>query len=128
MDLNSVSITARATKDTELKTTTTGTNIATISVAVNGMKDEVSYFDVVCFGKTAEIAAQYAVKGKQLGISGRLQQRKWQDKDGNNRYSVEIVANQVKLLGSSSEKPNNSNDVVIEDISDEPINLSDIPF
>ena len=64
MDLNSVIITARATKDTELKTTQSGTNTATISAAVNGMKDEVSYFDVVCFGKTAEIAAQYAIKGK----------------------------------------------------------------
>ena len=124
MDINSVTITARATKDTELKTTQSGTNIATISAAVNGMKDEVSYFGVVCFGKTAEIAAQYAIKGKQLGITGRLQQRKWQDKDGNNRYSVEIVANQVKLLGSASERQ----DVVPLEIDDKPIDLSDIPF
>ena len=125
MDLNSVSITARATKDTELKTTTTGTNIATISVAVNGMKDEVSYFDVVCFGKTAEVAAQYVGKGKQIAVQGRLQQRKWQDKDGNSRYSVEIVANQVKLLGGN-EAP--KKETVLEDISDEPISLESIPF
>ena len=127
MDLNSVSITARATKDTELKTTTSGTNIANISVAVNGMKDEVSYFDVVCFGKTAEIAAQYVGKGKQIAVQGRLQQRKWQDKDGNNRYSVEIVANQVKLLGGN-EAP--KKDVVPADVSGEPIDLSkiDLPF
>ena len=127
MDLNSVTVTGRATKDTELKTTQSGTNIATISLACNGMKDEVSYFDVVCFGKTAEIAAQYAIKGKQLGITGLLQQRKWQDKDRNNRYSVEIIANQVKLLGSASERQ----DVVpLEDIEDKPIDLSeiDIPF
>lgn len=126
MDINSVTITARATKDTELKTTQSGTNIATISAAVNGMKDEVSYFDVVCFGKTAEIAAQYAIKGKQLGITGRLQQRKWQDKDGNNRYSVEIIANQVKLLGGTSDRQ----DVVPLEIDDKPIDLSeiDIPF
>ena len=51
MDINSVTITARATKDTELKTTQSGTNIATISAAVNGMKDEVSYFDVVCYNR-----------------------------------------------------------------------------
>ena len=124
MDINSVTITARSTKDTELKTTQSGTNIATISAAVNGMKDEVSYFDVVCFGKTADIAAQYAVKGKQLGITGRLQQRKWKDKDGNNRYSVEIIANQVKLLGSVSDRQ----DVVLEDIDDKPISLDSIPF
>lgn len=124
MDINSVTITARATKDTELKTTQSGTITATISAAVNGMKDEVSYFDVVCFGKTAEIAAQYAIKGKQLGITGRLQQRKWQDKDGKNRYSVEIVANQVKLLGSASERQG----VSPLKIDDKPIDLSDIPF
>lgn len=124
MDINSVTITARATEDTELKTTKSGTNTATISAAVNGMKGEVSYFDVVCFGKTAEIAAQYAIKGKQLGITGRLQQRKWQDKDGKNRYSVEIVANQVKLLGSASERQG----VVPLEINDNPIDLSGIPF
>lgn len=91
------------------------------------MKDEVSYFDVVCFGKTAEIAAQYVGKGKQIAVQGRLRQRKWQDKDGNNRYSVEIVANQVKLLGGN-EAP--KNDVVLEDIKDESTEdlLSQIPF
>lgn len=125
MDINSVNITARATKDTELKTTASGTNIATISVAVNGMKDEVSYFDVVCFGKTAEIAAQWVKRGKQIAVQGRLQQRKWQDKDGSNRYSVEIVANQVKLLGGN-EAP--KKDVVPVDVPDEGIDLSSIPF
>jgi len=128
MDINSVTITARATKDTELKTTQSGTNIATISAAVNGMKEDVSYFDVVCFAKTAEIAAQYVTKGKQIAVQGRLQQRKWQDKDGNNRYSVEIIANQVKLLGSTSDRQ----DVVPadDDIDDKPIDLTDlvIPF
>lgn len=124
MDLNSVTVTGRATRDTEQKTTQNGTNVATISLACNGMKEEVSYFDVVCFGKTAEIAAQYAIKGKQLGITGRLQQRKWQDKDGNNRYSVEIIANQVKLLGSASERQ----DVVPDDIDDKEISLEGIPF
>ena len=124
MDINSVTITARATKDTELKTTQSGTNIATISAAVNGMKEDVSYFDIVCFAKTAEIASQYVSKGRQIAVQGRLQQRKWQDKDGNNRYSVEIVANQVKLLGGASDRQ----DVVPLEIDDKPIDLSDIPF
>lgn len=123
MDINSVTITARATKDTELKTTQSGTNIATISAAVNGMKEDVSYFDVACFAKTAEIAAQYVTKGKQIAVQGRLQQRKWQDKDGNNRYSVKIVANQVKLLGGQDKSTENNNE-----ISDEAVDLSSIPF
>lgn len=137
MNLNSINITGRATKDVELKTTQSGKNVATVSIAVNGMNDEVSYFDVVCWNKTAEIVAQYVNKGKQIAVNGRLQQRRWQDNDGAKRYAVEIVANQVELLGdkSDSSKPlrqhevlNKSREVVIEDIDDKPIDLSEIPF
>lgn len=130
MDINSVTIVGRSTKDVELKTTTGGTNLATISLAVNHLDDLTSYFDVVCFGKTAENVAKYVKKGRQVVVSGRLQRRKWQTKEGENRYSVEIIANQVQFIGSSSNNSNNSGDVIIEDISDEPIDLSklDVPF
>lgn len=139
MNLNSVNITGRATKEVELKTTQSGKNVATVSIAVNGMNDEVSYFDVVCWNKTAEIVAQYVNKGKQIAVNGRLQQRRWEDSDGAKRYAVEIVANQVELLGSSDgekkNKPmtqtqalNGGKDFVLEDIDDTPIDLSTIPF
>lgn len=127
MDLNSVAITARATKDTELKTTQSGTNIATISAAVNGAKDEVSYFDIVCFSKTAVTASLYVGKGKQIAVQGRLHHRKWQDKDGNNRYAVEIIANQLKLLGGK-EASSTAQNQVIDDFDDAPISLDDLPF
>ena len=122
MDINNVTVTGRATKDTEVRTTTSGKEVATISLAVNGMNEEVNFFDVVCWGKTAEIAGKFVQKAKQVAVSGRLQQRKWQDKDGNNRYSVEIVANQVKLLGGNESKD------TAKEISDEPIDTSSIPF
>ena len=132
MDINSITITGRATKDTELRTTNSGKNVATISVAVNGRQEEVSYFDVICWEKTAEIASQYITKGKQIAVDGRLQQRKWQDTDGANRYAVEIVANQLKLLGSSegTQATAKSKDVILQDISDDEIDISslDIPF
>lgn len=137
MDINTVTLTGRSTKDVELRSTNSGTNVATISLAVNGMKEEVSFFDVICFGKTAEVVSQYAGKGKQLGITGRLQQSKWTDKDGNNRYSVEVVASQVKLLGGKDEsnRPITQNEVleqagdfVPKDIEDKPITLADLPF
>ena len=125
MDINSVNIIGRAVKDAEFKSTTSGKEVATVSIAVNGYNDEVSYFDIVMWGNTAGVARDYIKKSKQIAVQGRLQQRKWQDKDGNNRYSVEIVANQVKLLGGN-EAP--QKDVVPVDVPDEAIDLSSIPF
>ena len=127
MDINSVNIVGRSTKDVELKTTANGTNLATISLAVNHTNDLTSYFDIVCFGRTAENVAKYVKKGKQVIVSGRLQRRKWQTKEGENRYSVEIIANQVQFVGSA-ENAQTAKDAVIDDISDEPVDLSDIPF
>ena len=127
MDMNSVNIIGRAVKDADFRTTTSGKEVASVSIAVNGYNDEVGYFEVVMWGNTAGIARDYIKKSKQVAISGRLQQRKWQDKDGNNRYSVEIVANQVKLLGGNTEAP--QRDVVPTDIDDAPVDLSNIiPF
>lgn len=126
MDLNQVSLIGRAVKDTELRTTQDGKNITSLSLAVNGQGERVSFLDVVLFDKLAEIAAKYVTKGKQVAISGTLQQRKWEDKSGNKRYAVEIIGRTLQLL-SKSEK-SESNDVVVDDIDDKPINLSQIPF
>ena len=102
MDTNTVVLVGRSTKDVELKTTTSGTNLATISLAVNHGKDEeASFFDVICFSKTAENVAKYVKRGKQVIVSGRLQRRKWQTKEGENRYAVEIIANQVQFVGGA---------------------------
>lgn len=126
MDTNVTVLSGRSTKDVELKTTTGGTNLATISLAVNHSDDLTSYFDVVCFGRTAENVAKYVKKGRQVIVSGRLQRRKWQTKEGENRYSVEVIANQVQFVGSSL---NNSGDVVpTEDIDPNPFSLSEVPF
>lgn len=136
-DINSVNITGRATKDVELRNTNSGRAVATISVAVNGINDEVNYFDVVCWNKTAEIASQYVKKGKQIAVNGRLQQRTWNDNEGTKRYAVEIVANQLTLLGGNTDdnRPlkqhevyQKASEVVLDDIDDKPINLSDVPF
>lgn len=129
MDTNVTVLSGRSTKDVELKTTSSGTNLATISLAVNHTDDLTSYFDIVCFGKTAENVAKYVKKGKQLIVSGRLQRRKWHTKEGENRYSVEIIANQVQFVGSA-DNAQTTKDVVIDDIDDNPVDLSglDIPF
>jgi len=125
MDLNQVSIVGRAVKDVELRTTQNGKNIATISVASNAQGERTNFFDVIVFDKLAEIASKYVKKGKQIAVSGNLQQRSWEDKSGNKRYTVEIVGRTMQLLGKNESQ---SNDVVVEDIDDKPIDLSQIPF
>jgi len=125
MDLNQVSIIGRAVKDVELRTTQNGKNIATISVASNAQGERTNFFDVIVFDKLAEIASKYVKKGKQIAVSGNLQQRSWEDKSGNKRYTVEIIGRAMQLLGKHESQ---SSDVVVEDIDDKPIDLSQIPF
>lgn len=62
-------------------------------------KDRTEWHSVAMFGRLAEIAAEYLRKGSQVYVEGRLQTRKWQDRDGNDRYTTEIVANEMQMLG-----------------------------
>jgi single-strand DNA-binding protein len=115
-------------------------------------QEATDYIDIVCWGPLAERVAQYLSKGRRCLVQGRLQSRSW-EQDGQKRSKVEVLANDVTFLdsrgadsdnggnanqNSSDEKPSEDKpkpskktkeeDVVIEDIGDEPINLDDIPF
>ena len=116
-------------------------------------QEATDYIDIVCWGPLAERVAQYLSKGRRCLVQGRLQSRSW-EQDGNKRSKVEVLANDVTFLdsrgaggddssdapaaSSSEDKPKPSkkananakakDDVVIEDIGDQPINLDDIPF
>lgn len=118
-------------------------------------QEATDYIDIVCWGPLAERVAQYLSKGRRCLVQGRLQSRSW-EQDGNKRSKVEVLANDVTFLDSrgggdndgggyssdssassgdtKAEKPKagakkgKKDDVVIEDIGDEPINLDDIPF
>jgi single-strand DNA-binding protein len=113
-DINHVVLVGRLTRDAELKYTNSGTPICRIALAINRRRkvddqwtDEVNFFDVVIWGKMGEAIAQYLVKGKQVGVDGELRQNKW-EQDGQPRSKVEIVANNVQLLGGGGrpgEKP-----------------------
>jgi single-strand DNA-binding protein len=144
------------TRDPELRQTPTGQNVTSFSLALNrAYKDQsgewqeaTDYIDIVCWGPLAERVAQYMSKGRRCLVQGRLQSRSW-EQDGQKRSKVEVLAVDVTFLdsrgggddngGSSdissapADKPKPSkkakkDDVVIEDIGDEPINLDDIPF
>lgn len=101
MSLNSVCIMGRLTRDPELRHTPGGTAVVSFSLAVDrDRKDEngeraADFFDVVAWSNTAEFVSKYFSKGKAAVVRGRLQARTWQDKEGNNRKTVEIVADAV---------------------------------
>lgn len=141
--INIVTLVGRVVRDIEVKTTTSGKEVASFAIAVDGYgKDSPANFvDCVAWNKAAEILSQYANKGKQIGITGRLQTRPWEDKEGNKRKATEVIIDQFQLLGNKPEGGNaapaseryeqedsKSKDVVIEDIDDKPIDLSEIPF
>jgi single-strand DNA-binding protein len=106
-DINHVVLVGRLTKDPELTYTQSGAAVCRFSVAVNRSSGSSSdndnttnFFNVVAWNKTAEICNEYLSKGRQIGIDGRLQQRRWEGQDGVKRNTVEIVANNVQFFGS----------------------------
>lgn len=95
-------------QDPDVKYTATGSPVVNISVATNeSWKDKqtgeqvekTEWHRIVMFGKLAEIAAQYLKKGSQAYFEGKIQTRKWQDKEGHDRYTTEIVANEMQMMG-----------------------------
>jgi single-strand DNA-binding protein len=96
--------------DPELTQTSSGTSVCNLSIATNerwtdrsGQKQErTEWHRVVVFGRQAENCNRYLEKGRQVYIEGRIQTRKWEDKDGNNRYTTEIVALTVQFLSGGS--------------------------
>jgi single-strand DNA-binding protein len=106
--VNKVIIIGNLGRDPETRYMPDGGAITNISVATtdkwkdkNGeMQEKTEWHRVAFFGKLAEIAGEYLKKGSQVYVEGRLQTRKWQDKDGQDKYTTEIVANQMQMLGS----------------------------
>lgn len=100
--LNSIIIMGRLVADPELRSTPNGIAVCTIRVAVdrdgsgrNGTEKQTDFIDVVTWRQTAEFVSQYFSKGRMIIVQGSLQSSKWQDRDGNNRTSWEIQANNV---------------------------------
>lgn len=104
--MNSINLVARLTRDPESRVTTSGTSICSLSVAVNERRKDgeeyVSYLDVDCFGTLADNCALYLQKGRQVAISGRLRQERW-EKNGEKRSKVKIVAHDVQFLGARTD-------------------------
>ena len=114
--------------DPEVKYSDSGTAITRISIGYSeswkdkgGQKQErTEWVRIVFFGRLAEIAGEYLKRGRQVYVEGKLRTNKWQDKDGNDRYTTEILANEMQMLGQNSaigsgqqpQKPQNNGSVV----------------
>lgn len=144
---NKVILMGNLTRDVEMRTTASGQNVANFSLAVSRSwkgqdgqtQEQTSFINCVAWGKAGEIIAQYVKKGDSLLVSGRLDQRSYDDKDGNKRQAVEVNVEDFNFVGGgrggdgasapkSTPKSSQSNAPVIEEIDDAPIDLSEIPF
>lgn len=110
--LNHITVMGRLTAAPELRRTDSGVAVASFTLAVdrdfkdkNGQK-ETDFIDIVVLRNTAEFVSKYFSKGRMAVVSGRLQIRRWQDKEGNNRRSAEVVADNVYFGDSKQETPN----------------------
>jgi len=106
-DLNYCSFIGRLGADPEVRHTAGGKAVANLSLAVGwkGKNGEgVEWVRVVLFDRTAEVAGEYLGKGSRVFISGRMQTKKWTDRDGNDRYTTEIIANNLQMLDSKGDK------------------------
>ena len=144
MDLNRATILGRLTRDPELRSTTSGKTVATLSVATNrvwsdqsGQKQEQSEFhNCVLWGKLADIAGQYLSKGRRVYVEGRIQTRDWVGTDGVKKYRTELVADNLIMLdgprGTGSAPAAGSGDDSMppmdDNTGDDEIKVEDIPF
>lgn len=112
--VNKVIVIGNAGKDPEVRYTPSGAAICNLTLATSrkwknkesrDMQEETEWHRVVLYDRIAEIAGEYVKKGKPVYVEGRLKTRKWQDKEGKDNYTTEIVAESLQLLGGRDEAP-----------------------
>lgn len=106
--VNRVTLLGNLGADPEMKATKSGMAVANLRLATKDRekdgdtwKDVTEWHRIVCFGKVAENVGRFCQKGKTLYVEGKIKTRKWQDKEGNDRYSTEIVADNIRFIGGS---------------------------
>jgi len=136
--INQVILLGRLTRDPEQRTTASGKNVVSFSIAVDrqSQDDQADFFNITAWDKLGDLVMQYLSKGRRVLIQGRLRQDSWEDKDTSKRQSrIEVTASDVTFLdgpsgdnsGSAAPKTTKKEEVVTE-IDDKPIDLSEIPF
>ena len=141
--VNKVILVGNLGQKPEMRYTATQTAVANLSIATTETwkdkesgenRDKTEWHRVVFFGNLAEIAEKYLDKGSSVYVEGKIQTRKWQDKDGNDRWTTEVLGNQLTMLGSrnssdsSPQAESSSNTPFPEDDSGPGLSDDDIPF
>ena len=135
--LNKVMVIGHLGKDPEMRYTPSGRPVTTFSIAVSRSwntadgerRSETEWFNIVSWGNLAEICKQYLHKGQQVYIEGRLQTRYWEDKEGQKHTSVEVVANEMLMLGDRRDSNNSSQESEEDDDQSAPVADEDeFPF
>lgn len=141
-------VAGNVTRDPEMRTTPSGSQVCSFTIAVNrsfrgsdgNQQESVSYLDCVAWGKSGETINQYIHKGSALLVSGRLEQRSWDDKNtGQKRSRVEIVVDDFSFIGgdraggsngggSRSNAADDAGDAGVDEADEDQINLDEIPF
>lgn len=138
--INNAVIMGRIVADPELRTTANGTSVTSFTVAIDrrfskqGEEKQTDWIDVVCWKGAAEFVCKYFTKGSMIAIQGNIQTRMFEDKNGNKRKAVEIVAENVSFCGGKSDNANTTSDPAT--VPDAPVNDSefreipddDLPF
>lgn len=106
MNINRVIVTGNLTRDPELRNTASGTPVCSLRIACNTRRkqgdewvEKPNFFDVTVWGKQGENCATYLEKGRPIAVDGRLEWREFDDREGNKRQAVEIIADSVQFLG-----------------------------
>lgn len=102
--MNSVNIIGRLTRDPELRKTSNGRSVTNFCLAVNRANEGADFIDCVAWSETADLAVKYLHKGSQIGVSGRIQSRTYDDNNGNSRKIVEVVIERMQFLGDPKKK------------------------
>lgn len=136
MDMNSVSVVGRLTRDPETRQAASGNTVANLRLAVNtrgrdqegNWGDTPNFFDVVFFGATADLVERSLTRGSRIGVTGRLRWREWETSAGDKRQSVEIVGNDMFFLDAKGETPQRSDSDLPVAPAAKPAVDDDIPF
>jgi single-strand DNA-binding protein len=135
--LNKVMVIGHLGRDPEMRYTPSGRPVTTFTVAVSRSwntadgerRTETEWFNIVAWGNLAEICKQYLYKGQQVYIEGRLQTRRWEDKESQKHTSVEVVANEMMMLGDRREGGSQGQEETQEEESSQPMADEDeFPF
>lgn len=130
--MNTISIIGRLTADPELRKTQSGIAVASFTLAVDRprVKETTDFFRCVAWRQTGEFVAQYFTKGRKMGVTGSMQSRQYEDKDGNKRTVWEVVADQVDFCDSKKNTDGPSwapDDPANDDDPNDPMGF-DLPF